>query len=230
MSSAMMAAQPPLFANRAEAGRSLAERLVSRRFESPIVYALPRGGVPVAFEIARALEAPLDLVLVRKIGAPGQPELALAAVVDGERPQLVLNEEVARMTGATPAFLEREGARELAEIERRRRLYFGDRPRPDPTGRTAIVVDDGLATGATARAAIRGLRSQGAANVVLAVPVAPADTAGAMRQEVDELVCLAEPLRFWGVGAFYADFHQLSDEEVLDHLARSRAFGAEPAR
>lgn len=215
----------PLFTDRAEAGRWLAEKLAARPLGDAIVYALPRGGTPVAFEIAQALNAPLDLALVRKIGAPGQPELAVAAVVDGDDPKMVVNEDVMRVTGATPKYLACEKARELIEIERRRRLYFGKRVRPDPRGKTAIVVDDGLATGATARAAIQGLRAQGATRVILAVPVAPRDTAAAIREEVDELVCLSEPAQFWGVGRFYADFHQLDDQEVLDLLARAASFG-----
>lgn len=211
----------PLFANRTQAGRRLAERLAPLGLTGAIVYALPRGGVPVAFEIAQALNAPLDLALVRKIGAPGQPELALAAVVDGDRPHVVVNEEIQRLTGATAAYLEREGGRALAEIERRRHLYLGHRARPDPQGRTAIVVDDGLATGATARAAIQALRSQGASRLVLAVPVAPGETAAILRGEVDDLICLAEPDDFRGVGSFYADFHQLTDGEVLGILDRA---------
>ena len=214
-----------LFPDRAEAGRRLAALLGARGLTNVIVYALPRGGVPVAFEIAKALDAPLDLILVRKIGAPGAPELALAAVMDGDHPKLVVNREVQRLTGASEAYLAREEARELAEIERRRRLYFGDRRRPNPRGMTAIVVDDGLATGATARAGIQGLRALGVARVILAVPVAPPETAAAIRADVDELFCLAEPESFHGVGGFYEDFHQLSDQEVLDQLALAERFG-----
>lgn len=217
--------QPLFFADRTEAGQMLADHLAPRNYVDPVVYALPRGGVPVAFEIARRLNAPLDLALVRKVGAPRNPELALAAVMDGDHPMTLVNEDIMRLTGATEDYLRREAAAELAEIERRRRLYFGDRPRPGPRGRTVIVVDDGLATGATARVAVRGLRSQGAAKVILAVPVAPPETAALLRGEVDELVCLTEPERFGGVGAFYADFHQLTDEEVLALLARAAAFG-----
>lgn len=216
--------QPLSFADRTQAGRMLAERLARRRDANLLVYALPRGGVPVALEIARRLNAPLDLALVRKIGAPDEAELALGAVMDGDPPGVVVNEDVMRLTGATETYLQREIARELAEIERRRRLYFGDRERPSPRGRTVIVVDDGLATGATAKAAVRALRSQGAAKVILAVPVAPPETATALREEVDELICLTEPRRFAGVGAAYGDFHQLTDEEVLTLLAQTTSF------
>ena len=213
--------QSPPFVDRAQAGRKLALALASLGLKNGVVYALPRGGVPIGFEIAKALHVPLDLCLVRKIPAPGQPELALGAVVDGDRPQLVVNEIVQQLTGASAAYLEQEKARGLAEIERRRRLYFGGRAQIDPAGKTAIVVDDGLATGATARAAIKALRRQGAGRVVLAVPVAPKDTAKSMRLEVDDLVCLLEPADFGGVGGYYADFHQLSDDEVLDCLSRA---------
>lgn len=220
----------PLFRDRAEAGRRLADALAVLRPDAPVIYALPRGGVPVAFEAARRLDAPLDLVLVRKIGAPGYPEVALGAVVDGDAPHMVINESVRRSTEASDAYLESERARELAEIERRRGLYFGGRPRADPRGRTAIVVDDGLATGATARAAIEGLRRQGAAKVILATPVAPPDVAEAMRREVDAFVCLAEPFPFRSVGETYGDFHQLEDQEVMDLLSEAAAFGARPDR
>ncbi|MDO8295873.1 MAG: phosphoribosyltransferase [Caulobacter sp.] len=217
--------QPLFFADRTEAGRLLADHLARRNYVAPVIYALPRGGVPVAFEVASRLNAPLDLALVRKVGAPNNPELALAAVMDGDHPITVVNEDIMRLTGATEDYLRREAAVELAEIERRRRLYFGDRPRPSPRGRTVIIVDDGLATGATARVAVRGLRGQGAAKVILAAPVAPPETTSLLRNEVDELVCLTQPDRFAGVGAFYGDFHQLTDEEVLALLARATAFG-----
>jgi predicted phosphoribosyltransferase len=203
----------------------LAQKLAPLELKDAIIYALPRGGVPVALEIAQVLKARLDLSLVRKIGAPGHPELALAAVVDGDRPHVVVNENVQQMTGASAAYIEREGARELAEIERRRALYLGGRPRPDPRGRTVVVVDDGLATGATARAAIQALRGLGAAPLILATPVAPRDVAAAMRAEVDELICLLEPVEFWGVGSFYDDFHQLTDAEVLRLLDQAAAIG-----
>lgn len=226
-----MPAFRPLFVDRTDAGRQLASRLKALDLPDPVIYALPRGGVPLAVEIAQALKAPVDLVLVRKIGAPGHPELALAAVVDGEDAQTVINEEVRAQTGGDTAYLEKVRAKELSEIERRRALYFGGRGRISPAGRTAIVVDDGLATGATAKAALRALRRNGAAKVVLAVPVAPADTLESMRAEADLVVCLHTPERFFGVGAFYGDFHQLTDKEILGQLREIwDAETSEPAR
>lgn len=209
-----------LFVDRADAGRQLAQALAERRLEDPIVYALPRGGVPVAVEIAKALEAPLDLLMVRKIGAPGSPELALAAVVDGQEAQTVVNEEVKAMTGADQAYLDEVRAHELEEIERRRRVYLDGRGRLSPKGRTAIVADDGLATGATAKAALRALKRQDAKLTVLAVPVAPVETLAEMRGEADEIVCLNPAEWFWGVGGFYQDFHQLDDAETRAFLAK----------
>jgi erythromycin esterase-like protein/predicted phosphoribosyltransferase/predicted alpha/beta-hydrolase family hydrolase len=226
-----MPAFRPLFVDRTDAGRQLASRLEALDLPDPVIYALPRGGVPLAVEIAQALGAPVDLVLVRKIGAPGHPELALAAVVDGEDAQTVINEEVMAQTGGDATYLEKVRAKELSEIERRRALYFGGRERVSPAGRTAIVVDDGLATGATAKAALRALKRNGAAKVVLAVPVGPADTLEAMRAEADMVVCLHTPERFFGVGAFYGDFHQLTDKEMLGQLRQVwEAEAAKPAR
>ena len=199
----------------------MAERLEATHLDRPVIYALPRGGVPVGLEIARALGAPLDLVLVRKIGAPGWPELALGAVVDGENAQTVVNAPVQEMTHASAAFLERAKAAELDEIERRRARYLGGHARIDPKGRIAILVDDGLATGATAKAALAALTRQGAARTVLAVPVAPADTIAEMRGEADEVVVLSAPHPFSGVGAFYRDFHQLTDDETIRLLRQA---------
>jgi predicted phosphoribosyltransferase len=215
----MLVPEMPGFAGRQEAGRLLAARVVALGLRNPVVYALPRGGVPVAAEVADALHAPLDLVLVRKIGAPGQPELALGAVVDGDAPETVLNPHIVAATGASEAFIEAARRRELAEIERRRTRYLAGHPRVDPAGRDAVVVDDGIATGATARAALHALRRRGAARLVLATPVAPADTLEALRGEADEIVCLFVPAPFFGIGAFYRDFHQLADDEVVDLLA-----------
>lgn len=219
-----------MFTDRAEAGRQLAERLERFKGRQPIVYALPRGGVTVAVEVATALHAPLDLLLVRKLGAPGQPELGVGAVAEGPEPFVYLDYALCIETGADEDFVERSKQRELEEIERRKTLYLKGRTRPDPRWRTVIVVDDGLATGGTARAAIGALRKAGASHIVLAVPVAPPDTAEEMRAVADEVVCLDEPLMFWGVGAFYADFHQVSDEEVIRLLKSAPdAEGTTPA-
>ncbi|WP_419252648.1 erythromycin esterase family protein [Caulobacter sp. ErkDOM-YI] len=207
-----------IFADRADAGRQLAARLARLGLSRPVVYALPRGGVPVAVEIAKTLAAPIDLILVRKLGAPGQSELAVGAVVDGQEAQVVINEDLAAATGADAAFLQDAQRRELGEIERRRTFYLGDRSRISPVGRTAIVVDDGLATGATAKAALRALRRQGAARIVLAIPLAPVETLDAMRAEADTVICLASPSPFLGVGRFYGDFHQLTDDETISLL------------
>ncbi len=207
------------FDDRAAAGRALAARFAATRWPAPpLVLALPRGGVPVAAEVALALKAPLDLLLVRKIGAPLQPELAVAAVVDGASPEIVVDEETAALAGADRAYIEREAALELREIERRRRVYLGDRPPPVLTGRTVIVVDDGVATGTTVRAALKALRRQHPARIVLAFAVGPADTVAALRSEADEVVCLMEPAEFHAVGLHYRDFHQVGDDEVVAAL------------
>lgn len=209
----------PLFADRADAGRRLADRLAHEYLPAPrVVLALPRGGVPVGAEVARRLEAPLDLLLVRKIGAPWQPELAVAALVDGAGPTPVVDEEIARATGADAAYIAREATREWHELERRRACYLrGRAPRP-LRGATAIVVDDGIATGTTMRAALGAVRRRGAARIVLAVPVAPHDALMRLRSAADLVVCLAEPTPFQSIGTHYADFRQLRDDEVVTHL------------
>ncbi len=211
-----------MFANRADAGERLARRLLHLKGLRPVVLALPRGGVPVAAPVAAALDAPLDLILVRKLGAPRQPELAAGAVVDGERSEIVLNEDVVALHGISQDALRELAARELREIERRRAQYLGDRAPLSVKDRAAIVVDDGVATGATTRAALRAVRKRGPARLVLAVPVAPPDAAAELRSEVDELVCLATPASFGAVGSFYDDFRQVSDDEVVELLARAR--------
>lgn len=216
------------YLDRADAGRRLAAALQRLNLHDPVVYGLPRGGVPVALEVAKALKAPLDLILVRKIGAPGHPEVALAAVVDGQPPQVVVNEDVMASTDATQAYLEECKQRELVELRRRRALYVGTRAPVSPKGRTAIVVDDGLATGATAKSALQALRRLGAARLVLAVPVAPASRLDAMRSVADVVVCPETPMSFYGVGAFYDDFHQLTDGEVQGLLAQAWALAPRP--
>lgn len=208
------------FTDRADAGKRLAEELARFRGQSPVVLALPRGGVPVAAEIAAPLGAPLDLVLVRKIGVPQQPELAMGAVVDGDAAITVRNEQVIRLAGIDEATFAAIRDRELKEIERRRQRYLGTRSPVPVEGRTAIVVDDGVATGATTRAALRAVRARRPKQLVLAVPVAPTDTLEVLRAEVDELVCLEDYDSFGAIGFYYADFRQVSDEEVIAILAR----------
>ena len=209
-----------LFESRDEAGRALAARLLHMRIAPPVVVlALPRGGVPIGAAVARALGAPLDLLMVRKIGVPWQPELALAAVVDGERPEIVIDEEVARQCNVDPNYIQDQSLVELREIERRRKLYLQGRAAVPLEGCTTIVVDDGIATGTTVRAALKALRRSEPARLVLAVPVAPAEVVAALRGEVDEVVCLSQPYPFRAIGEHYADFHQLGDDEVLAALA-----------
>ena len=217
------------FANRAEAGRLLAERLVALKLPTPrVVLALPRGGVPIAAIVARALHAPLDLLLVRKIGLPWQPELALAAVVDGERPEIVVDEAVQAYSDVEPDYIEKQAIVELREIARRRALYLRGRAAVPVAGCTAIVVDDGIATGTTVRAALKALRRRHPAWLVLAVPVAPSDTLAELRNEVDQIVCLAEPYPFEAIGLHYRDFHQVPDDEVLAALDAAAAPDSPP--
>jgi predicted phosphoribosyltransferase len=208
------------FKDRAEAGQRLAASLALYREEGPVILALPRGGVAVATEVAGALKAPLDLILVRKIGVPYQPELAMGAVVDGAEPVIVRNEDVIRASGIREDEFRRVCDAELAEIERRRQRYLKDRARAEISGRTAIVVDDGIATGATTRAALRAMRARKPKKLVLAVPVAPTDTIAALKAEADDIVCLEQYDSFGALGFYYADFHQVSDEEVVAALKR----------
>lgn len=202
------------FNDRCEAGRKLAEALRHYRGKDAVVLALPRGGVPVAAEVAASLDAPLDLLLVRKVGVPWQPELAMGAVIDGDEPITVRNADIIGLASVTDADFDAAARRELGEIERRRKRYIGERPHPVIKDRVAIIIDDGIATGATVRAAIRGLRRKEPEKIVLAVPVAPPDTVDSLRDEVDELVCLEAPEMFRAISLHYRDFGQVSDEEV----------------
>lgn len=208
------------FSDRTDAGRRLASALAQYRGQHPVVLALPRGGVPVAAEVAEALSAPLDLVLVRKIGLPRQPEFAIGAVVDGAEPIIVRNEAFIGLAGVGDDEFQQICRSELAEISRRKVRYLGSRARAPLAGRTVIVVDDGIATGATMRAALKAIRRRQPGKLVLAVPVAPAEVVAELRREVDDLVCLEIPEPFIAIGNFYLDFDQVGDEEVIAILAR----------
>jgi putative phosphoribosyl transferase len=210
---------PIVFSNRTEAGRLLAAALAAYKGEPVVVLAIPRGGLPVAREVAEALGAPLDIVVVRKLGAPGQPELGIGAVVDGDHPRAIFNREVIESLGVDDDYINREIERQLKEIKRRESEYRGTEAAVPLAGKTVIVVDDGIATGSSVRAALRGVRRAKPRQVVLAVPVAPAETLEALRDDADKIVCLETPENFFAVGQFYRDFHQVSDDEVKRILA-----------
>jgi predicted phosphoribosyltransferase len=211
--------RPQRFRNRTDAGRQLAEKLAAYPDRPDVlVLALPRGGVPVGYEVARALGAPLDVFLVRKLGVPRYEELAMGAVATGG--VRVLNDEIVRGLGISEYEIDAVVARELQELARRERLYRGDRPPPDVAGRTVILVDDGLATGATMRAAVVALRQQKPARIVVAVPTASPDTCEALKAEADDVVCAITPEPFFAVGHWYEDFTQTTDDEVRELLAR----------
>ena len=215
----MFHGEPP-FKDREDAGRKLAERLSRYKDEYPVVFALPRGGVPVGYEISRALGVPLEVFVARKLGAPGQPEFGIGAVAPGG--VRILNEEVVRRLGIPDDYVERITEQETAELERRLRHFRGERPQPEVRGRTAILIDDGLATGVTARAAVRALRLLEPRRLVLAAPVCAAQTAELLGPEVDELLCLEAPPDLGAIGFWYRDFSQTTDEEVIELLERAR--------
>ena len=211
-----------LFANRREAGRILASLLMKYADRDDVlVLALPRGGVPVGFEVAQALRAPLDVFIVRKLGVPGHDELAMGAIATGG--VRVLNDDVVMSLELEPEVIDTVAAREEKELARRERLYRGARPAPDVRGRRVILVDDGLATGSTMRAAVAALRKHRPARIVVAVPVAAPETCEEFKTEVDEVVCAATPRMFNGVGRWYEDFSQTTDEEVHELLAQARS-------
>jgi putative phosphoribosyl transferase len=214
------------FKNRTDAGRQLAEALAGVAFRDPVVLALPRGGVPVGVEIARRLGAPLDLLLVRKIGAPGNSEYAIGAVIEGSPAQRVIDENAVRYARASEAYIEAETQRQIDIIAKRREVYLSGRHPTPVEGRDVIIVDDGIATGSTVRAALKGLRGMGFASVTLAVPVAPISVVERLADDVDRLVCLTKPEDFNAVGEYYTDFRQLEDDEVIAQMAAA----AQPAR
>ena len=211
------------FRDRSDGGRQLASRLSHLRGGKVVVLALPRGGVPAAFEVAEALDAPLDVIVVRKIGSPGQPELAMGAI--GEDGVRVVNDEIVRLVGASEADFARVEQREREELQRRadrfRRAASRATPRADLVGRVAVIVDDGIATGSTARAACQVARAHGADRVVLAVPVAAPDSVIALTGDADEIVCVEQPRRLRSVGEWYDDFTQVEDQTVVDLLERA---------
>ncbi|HTN14306.1 MAG TPA: phosphoribosyltransferase [Sphingomonadaceae bacterium] len=216
------------FADRREAGRMLADAIEPLGLADPVILALPRGGVPLGYEVARRLRAPLDILLVRKIGAPGHEEYGIGALVDGASPQIVIDEKTASLTGADAAYIERECARQLAEIERRRAAYRTGDPIP-LAGRNIVVVDDGIATGGTVKAALKALAKVGAASVTLAVPVAPRSALWQLEPLCGKVVCLSMPEPFYAVGAHYRDFTQTEDAEVVELLAKARDWAADSA-
>ena len=208
------------FADRTEAGRLLTEKLVEYADrDDVIIFGLPRGGVPVAYEVAKRLRAPLDVFVVRKLGVPGFEELAAGAIASGG--VRVLNEDVVRAIPHAEEAIEAVTAKETAELERREQIYRAGRPAPDLCDRVAVLVDDGLATGATMRAAVKALRESGAAKIIVAVPVGPPDTCHEIEEQADETICLSTPAFFQAVGQYYEDFSQTSDEDVRELLARA---------
>jgi putative phosphoribosyl transferase len=213
---------PGVFRDRDSAGKALAKRLKSYADQDVVVLAIPRGGLPVARQVADALGAPLDVVVVRKLGAPGQPELGIGAVVDGDHPRAIFNPQLLETLGVSDEYIDAEVARQLKEVKRREAAYRQGRAKVPIEGKTVIIVDDGIATGSSVRAALRGIRRARPGKLILAVPVAPPETVEALRTEADEIVCLETPEVFFAVGQFYEDFHQVSDDEVRTILQAGR--------
>ncbi len=221
--------EPVVYATREEAGRMLAAALANFRGADVVVLGIPRGGLPVAREVADALGAPLDIIVVRKLGAPGEPELGIGAVVDGDHPRAIFNQAVIEHLGVRDEYIRAEIERQLKEIKRREAVYRAGRAPVPLEGKTVIVIDDGIATGSSVRAALRGVRRLKPKRLVLAVPVAPAETIEALRGDADEIVCLETPPDFFAVGQFYRDFHQVDDAEVARILGGAAHIQPQPA-
>lgn len=213
-----------MFRDREDAGNQLAEKLSEYRGQNPLVIALPRGGVPVAYVVAKSLGAELDVIIVRKLGAPGNPELGIGALVEGNPPQRILNEGIIFHLGVPDDFIEEETEDQKREIERRSRVYRGGRQIADMSGRTVIVVDDGIATGATIKAALKGIKAANPDRIVVAVPVAPPDVLYALEEMADDVVCVERPEFLYAIGAYYRDFEQVTDSEVIGMLEEARKF------
>jgi putative phosphoribosyl transferase len=218
----LMKRDPIVYANRVAAGRMLARRLISHAHTDIVVLGIPRGGVPVAKEVADSLRAPLDIIVVRKLGAPGQPELGIGAVVDGDQPRAIFNQGLIEHLGVSDEYIEAEITRQLREADRREIAYRGGRAKVPLAGKTVIVIDDGIATGSSVRAALRGIRRQKPRHLVLATPVASPESIEALRGDADEIVCLETPEDFLAVGQFYRDFSQVSDNQVKAILAEEK--------
>ncbi len=215
--------QPIVYTNREAAGQMLARRLMSYAHTNAVVLGIPRGGVPVAKEVADALDAPLDVIVVRKLGAPGQPELGIGAVVDGDHPRAIFSQDIIEHLGVSDEYIGAEIARQLKEVNRRETAY-----RVPLRGKTVIVIDDGIATGSSVRAALRGVRRQKPKRLILAIPVAPAESIEALQSDADEIVCLETPEDFFAVGQFYRDFRQVSDDQMKAILSKEKPAETHP--
>jgi len=222
------AAQGLIYADREAAGRMLARRLMAYAHTDAVVLGIPRGGVPVAKVVADALGAPLEVIVVRKLGAPGQPELGIGAVADGDHPRAIFNQDIIEQLGVSDEYIEAEIARQLKEANRRERAYRGGRAKLALAGKTVIVVDDGIATGCSVRAALRGARRQQPKRLILAIPVTPAESLAALRSDADEIICLETPENFFAVGQFYRDFEQVSDDRVKTILSQKPSAQTHP--
>lgn len=218
------------FLDRNEAGALLANALRPYADQNPVIYALPRGGLPVAAAVAKEFNAPLDLILVRKIGAPGHVEMAIGAVVDGSSPTTILHKDIIRELRVSNDYINNAKENALQEIERRRKIYLKDRPFVSPEGRTAIIVDDGLATGATMEAAAEAIRKLKPSRLIIATPVGPIETLDYLRKKADEVVCIETPSPFWAVGRHYQSFPQLNDSDVIEILDSYRRWRNDNSR